>query len=240
MRPIASRWKSCQGYPWGPYTVSIGQLIYADSLGARRFSEEDLKVLTMLANVAAIQIENHRLFDARVRARRIEQEARTAGEIQRHLLPVGTPEIPGYGFAGFNAPCHEVGGDYYDVLPIGDGRHLIAVGDVAGKGMAAALVMAVLQATVHSVAETDPGLLGLVDRINQGISRSTPTNRFVTLVLLELDSRGHRAQCVNAGHAPAPVLVTAEGKLRRFRARRSPHSEVNQSLPRSSGALCPE
>lgn len=193
-------------------------LIYADSLGHQRFSEEDLKVLTMLANVAAVKMENHALFEAQVAARRIEAEARTAREIQLLLLPTETPRIPGYRFAGFNEPCHEIGGDYYGCASLAEHRQVLGIGDVAGKGIAAALVMAVLQATVQAVLHSSPDLPALVGHISRSIARSAPVNRFVTLFVIDLDSEGHRIRCINAGHAPAPVLVRAGGELRRFAA----------------------
>jgi serine phosphatase RsbU (regulator of sigma subunit) len=190
-------------------------LLYADSLGGPgRFTEDDLRLLTMLANVAAIQIENHRLFEEHLNAQRIEQEALAAGEIQQGLLPAAPPAVPGYRLAGWNAPCHEVGGDYFDFLRLDERRVVAVIADVAGKGMGAALVMAVLQATLHAAAEDAPDLLPLVERVNRAIARSAPANRFVTAFVMELDHGAHRARCINAGHSPSPLWVTAAGQVR--------------------------
>ncbi len=189
-------------------------LIYTDStLGTKRFADEDLKVLTMLGNIAAIQIHNARLFAEQLEKQRFEKEAQAAAEIQRKLLPEGPPEIPGYRFAGRNDPCHEVGGDYYDCVPLGDGaRRGIIIADVSGKGMGAALLMASLQATYHARAEVGPASGAMIDQLNAAIHRSAPSNRFVTAFVMDLDPQAHRVAYVNAGHAPPPVLVRATGE----------------------------
>lgn len=190
-------------------------LIYADTPAAGRvFTEEDLRVLTMLANVAAIRIQNALRFEEQLERRRLVGEAAAAARVQQGLLPRGAPAIEGYGFAGYNIPCHEVGGDYYDCVPLGPGRHGIVIGDVAGKGMGAALLMAVLQAAFHAFTETDPGPARLTEQLNRTVCRSAPTNRFVTLFYMELDTANHRVSCINAGHAPPPLLVRASGEMR--------------------------
>ncbi len=189
-------------------------LLYADSfLAARAFVSDDLKVLTMLANVAAIQIENAILFEEQVEKRRLIEEALAAAKIQQGLLPARPPVIEGYDFIGYNMPCHEVGGDYYDCLDLVDGRRAIVIGDVAGKGMSAALLMAVLQATFHAQVETAPEPRKLIEGLNRAIARSAPSNRFVTLFYADLDPASNRLLCVNAGHAPLPVVVRASGQI---------------------------
>ena len=121
--------------------------------------------------------------------------------------------MPGYDYLGFNAPCEAVGGDYYDWVDLGDGRFALALGDVAGKGIDAALLMAAVQAAYHVRAETerDPGTL--VRKLNDSLVASSPTNRFSTFVFMELDTATHRLRCVNAGHAPAPRIVRLSGEV---------------------------
>jgi serine phosphatase RsbU (regulator of sigma subunit) len=115
-------------------------LIYIDSRQkAGLFTVDDLKLLTHLANVAAIKIENARLFEQAVAAERMEQEIQKAAEIQNHLLPAGGPTMAGYEVFGTSQMCRAVGGDYYDYLELDGGRVGIGLGDVAGKGMPAAL-----------------------------------------------------------------------------------------------------
>jgi len=188
--------------------------VYVDSrISSRHFDDEDLRVLTMLANIAAIQLENARMFAEEVERRRLERELEAAAEIQRRLLPAGTPSIPGYRFAGRNAPCYQVGGDYWDCLVLDERRHAVMLGDVAGKGMGAALLMAGLQATVHAHVEGRPSARALIDHLNRVICERAPSNRFVTLFLMDLDHIAHRACCINAGHVPAPVVVHPDGTI---------------------------
>jgi serine phosphatase RsbU (regulator of sigma subunit) len=194
-------------------------LIYADSrLASGLFQDEDLRVATMLANIAAIQIENARLFEEQLEKQRFEQEARAAADIQKRLLPGGSLEISGYRVEGFNAPCYEVGGDYFDYLPMGGTRNGIVLADVAGKGMGAAMLMAGLQASIHSRIESHPGPGELLQHLNSAISRVAPSNRFVTLFYMEIDHGTHSIRYVNAGHAPEPMLVRASGASERLRS----------------------
>ena len=192
-------------------------LIYADSrLATGLFREDDLRVLTILANIAAIQIDNARLFEERLQAQRLDQEARAAAEIQRRLLPSGPFALPGYAVEAFNLPCFEVGGDYYDVVSIDGGREAIILADVAGKGMGAAMIMAGLQASFRAQAALRPEPDDLLPVLNEAIKRTTPANRFVTLFYLVLDRQSHRLRYVNAGHAPSPIVLRASGAIERL------------------------
>ena len=194
-------------------------VIYADSrLGRSSFSEDDLKLLTMLANAAAVQMENAELFEEQVEKQRFEREARAAALMQRQLLPAEDPSIPGYRFLGYTEPCYEVGGDYYDWLDLGEGRYGLVLGDVAGKGMGAALLMAGLQAAFRARAESTSDPAELMHRLNDSLARTAPSNRFVTFFFIELDCRTHRVRCINAGHAPAPLLVRTSGEVEEIRS----------------------
>jgi sigma-B regulation protein RsbU (phosphoserine phosphatase) len=153
------------------------------------------------------------LFAEQVEKRRFEREVETAAEIQARLLPRAAPSIPGYAFAGRNSPCYQVGGDYWDCLPLDERRRAIVLADVAGKGIGAALLMAGLQATVHARVETGPSPRRLIDQLNLAMAQRAPSNRFATLFLMELDPTIHRARCVNAGHAPPPVVVRADASI---------------------------
>ncbi len=194
-------------------------LIYADSRAASSlFADDDLRVLTMLANIAAIQIENARLFEQQVEKQRFEQEARAAADIQRRLLPRQPPDIPGYQMDGYNAPCYEVGGDYFDYLAMDGTRSAVVLADVAGKGMGAAMLMAGLQATFHARLAGKPSPEDLVRQLNEAVSRVAPSNRFVTMFYVELDHTAHTLRYINAGHAPEPILVRAAGGTERLKS----------------------
>jgi len=189
-------------------------LVYADSrLASTRFCEDDLRLLTMLGNVAAIQIRNAHLFEEQLEKKRFEREAQAAANVQQRLLPTESPQLAGYEFVGYNTPCYEAGGDYFDCVSVGPEREIIVLADVAGKGMGAALLMAGVHATFHACVGADVAPRELVSRLNEGVSRSAPNDRFVTLFLIDLDRAGHRLTYVNAGHAPPPILVRASGEM---------------------------
>jgi phosphoserine phosphatase RsbU/P len=191
-------------------------LIYLDSPHfIKEFTEDDLSLLTVLANVAAIRIEHTRLAEVeqneRIHAKQLEQ----AAEIQRGLLPVQAPSVPGVDLAGYNAACHTIGGDYYDFLPYPDGRVGLLVGDVAGKGMPAALLMSSLQARVQVLFEDPTNLAALVTRLNRIISSNCPANRFITFFIGVLDPKTGELTYVNAGHNP-PLVAHADGTVEKL------------------------
>ena len=193
---------------------SVIGLVYVDSLQhSHPFSEDDLRVLTALANVAAAKIENVRLLEESMEKRHMEEDMRMAAEIQNGLLPRGAPKLPGWDLSGCNRPCRTVGGDYYDFMVEG-GRLLIALGDVSGKGTGAALLMTVLRASVRA-HWTEPSLKDAVARINRTVCQNVPSSKYVTFFLAELDPHTGRLRFVNAGHNP-PLLVRAEGAVERL------------------------
>jgi serine phosphatase RsbU (regulator of sigma subunit)/pSer/pThr/pTyr-binding forkhead associated (FHA) protein len=186
-------------------------LVYVDSLQqAHAFTEDDLRVLTALANVAAAKIENVRLLEESLEKRRLEEDMRMAAEIQTGLLPRDAPHLPGWDLAGCNLPCRTVGGDYYD-FAIEEGRLLLALGDVSGKGTGAALLMTVLRAAVRG-HWTEPRLSEGVARINRTVCQNVPSSKYVTFFLASLDPATGRLDFVNAGHNP-PLLVRAGGEV---------------------------
>jgi phosphoserine phosphatase RsbU/P len=129
-------------------------LIYLDSPHVlREFTKDDLSLLTVMANVAAIRLENARLAEIEAAERILERDLAHAAEIQSRVLPNESPEIAGLDLAGHNAACRTVGGDYYDFFPYGGGRVGLALGDVSGKGMPASLMMMALHAHVQVLAE---------------------------------------------------------------------------------------
>ena len=193
---------------------SVIGLVYVDSLQhSHAFSEDDLRVLTALANVAAAKIENVRLLEESLEKRRMEEDMRMAAEIQNGLLPREAPTVPGWDLAGCNRPCRTVGGDYYDFV-LEDGRLLIALGDVSGKGTGAALLMTVLRAAVRAHWAL-PALADAVARINRTVCQNVPSSKYVTFFLAALEPETGRLAFVNAGHNP-PLLVRADGSLQKL------------------------
>lgn len=187
-------------------------LIYLDSDLVREFTKEDLNLITVMSNIAAIRIENARLAEVERQEQLTQKELAQAADIQRRLLPSKPPAISRVDLAGYNAPCRTVGGDYFDFVPYSDGRIGIIVADVAGKGMPAAMLMSSLQARVQVLAEDAVDLAALVTRLNRVISSNCPANRFITFFMAVLDPvTGELAYC-NAGHNP-PLLVRAGGGI---------------------------
>ncbi len=188
-------------------------MVYVDSpLHSNRFTKRDLELLTLIAGVAAIRIENVRLLDVQVEQKRLANELAVASEIQLRLHPAAPPAINGYDLMGVSFPCYEVGGDYYDFIQKRDGRVVIALGDVSGKGTGAALLMSSIHAAVRAQCTTRLSPSEIVTEINQYIYDNTPSNRYVTLFYSELDPRTHQLTYINGGHN-APLLVRASGEV---------------------------
>ena len=188
-------------------------IIYADSpIADGRFSEDHLKVLTTLASVAAIRVENARLLEEQWDRERLEQELHLASEIQQRFQPTAPPVVEGYELQGISFPCYEIGGDYYDFIEREDGRLVIALGDVSGKGTAAALLMSSLHAAVHAQASANNSLGETITAVNRYLAENIPSNRFVTLFYAELDPKSGSLSFLNAGHNP-PVIVHSAGTV---------------------------
>jgi serine phosphatase RsbU (regulator of sigma subunit) len=186
-------------------------LIYVDSPHLiREFTREDLNLLTVMANVAAIRIEHARLNEIEETERAMAKEMEQAAQIQRGLLPDVPPKVAGYDLAGKTTAARTCGGDYYDFLTFPDGRVSAMVGDVAGKGLPAALLMSSLQARVQVVFEEADDLGRKVGRLNRAICSNCPDNRFITFFMTVIDPATGKVVYANAGHNP-PVLVRAKG-----------------------------
>jgi sigma-B regulation protein RsbU (phosphoserine phosphatase) len=207
--------RSMLAVPLQTDTRVIG-LIYLDSPHfVHEFTKDDLNLLTVMANVAAIRIEHVRLAEVEQAEKVLAAELQQAAEIQRRLLPETAPQVPGFDLAGYNAPCRTVGGDYYDFLTYPDGHVALLVADVAGKGMPAALLVSSLQARVQVLFEEYTDLAVRVTRLNRNIHTSCPKNRFITFFLGVLDpATGEMTYC-NAGHNP-PLVVRAHGGVERL------------------------
>jgi sigma-B regulation protein RsbU (phosphoserine phosphatase) len=188
-------------------------IIYADSpIAEGRFTEDHLKVLTTLASVAAIRVENARLVEKRFQQERLERELQLAMEIQQRFQPTAPPMVPGYELQGISFPCYEIGGDYYDFIQREDGRLVIALGDVSGKGTAAALLMSSLHASIHAQTGSHDTLVETISAVNRYLADNIPSNRFVTLFYAELDPGSGAVSFLNAGHNP-PLIVHAAGTV---------------------------
>ena len=192
-------------------------LVNVDSRSfARPFTPDDLDLLTVLANVAAIRIENQRLALVEHQKQLISRDLEQAAEIQRRLLPHQAPAVPGYELAGHNLPCRTVGGDYFDFFPYDDGRIGLVLGDVSGKGMPAALLMTALKGGVQVLlGEAPDDVAKLMSRLDRVVAANFPRNRFVSFFFGLLDPASGELIYCNAGHNP-PFLLRADGSMERL------------------------
>jgi len=140
-----------------------------------------------------------------LRKTQLESDEKAAQRIQKTLQPETIEPPPGYQLEAFYSPFRAVGGDYFDVIDLTQDRTLIALADVSGKGIAAALLASNIQALVRSMAGTDADVVALAGRINRHLSRYTPSDRFATAVFLLLDRDSGGIEYVNAGHNPPLV-----------------------------------
>jgi hypothetical protein len=182
-------------------------LIYLDSPQLiRDFTLEDLNLVTVMANIAAIRIEHARLVEAEHAKKLLDRELERAAEIQRRLLPAKAPDVEGFDLAGYNAPCRTVGGDYYDFLRYPDQQIGLFIADVSGKGMPAALLMSSLQARIQVLFQEPGRLAEQVSRLTRITAANCPGNCFITLFTAILDPTTGRMEYCNAGHNP-PLLI---------------------------------
>ena len=187
-------------------------IIYVDSPSLlREFTKDDLSVLTVMANVAAIRIEQTRFAEIEQARQLMARDLEQAAEIQQGLLPAIAPRVRGLDLAGHNAPCRTVGGDYYDFFPYGDSRVAMVLGDVSGKGMPASLLMMGLQARVQVLIEEPKSLAEVTTRLNRITSANCPSNRFITFFMCILDGASGELTYCNAGHNP-PIVVRSSGQ----------------------------
>lgn len=192
---------------------NIFGLIYADSpTYETNFTEEHLNILTTLASVASIRVENAALLEERMERERMERELELATEIQQRFQPTSPPIVEGYEFQGISFSCYEIGGDYYDFIETRDNKMFVALGDVSGKGTAAALLMSSLHAAIHAQISANSSLYETVCSVNRYLAENTPPNRFVTLFIGELDLAKGRLRYINAGHNP-PILGRMDGTV---------------------------
>jgi phosphoserine phosphatase RsbU/P len=174
---------------------------------SKRFTQEDLDLLMAVARQASIALDNARMHEELLVRERLQRDVELAHQVQLSFLPREVPVVAGYEFFAHYESAQEVGGDYYDFIPLPEGRLAILLGDVAGKGVPAALLMAKLSSDARFalLSETDPGraISVLNDLLYQNTSQM---DRFVTLAAAVLDPATHELTLVNAGH-PRPLLI---------------------------------
>lgn len=183
-----------------------------DTLDQRhRFTKEDLEILVSTASQAAIAIQNAQMHEAALKQREHDRDMQLATEVQHGFLPDKRPDLAGYDFFDYYQPAEQIGGDFFDYIPLPDGRLAVVVADVVGHGVAAALLMAKLSAEVRFSLYAEPKPAAAVTRLNERIS-ALNIQRFVTMILVVVDPRENRATIVNAGHM-APLHRRKNGDI---------------------------
>ena len=179
-------------------------VLYLDSRRPAAFSKLDRQILDALAADAASILDNARLVEKERERQRFEQEINIARDIQQALLPRDFREFPHLAVTGFNLPCLSVGGDYFDVFPLGDGRTAFLIADVSGKGLGAALLTTMLQGALSGMTlGTDPARV--FNHVNRFLCGHSEVGRYATMFFGILDQDGH-LEYINAGH-PSPFLI---------------------------------
>ena len=189
----------------------------------RPLSLEECDFIESILVQAAVAIENARYHETTLQWERVEQDLASARAIQRSLIPERMPEIPGYSVAVRSLACYEVGGDYLDLLPLPTGECLMVVGDVAGKGLASAIVGSSFRSAFRAIALAGTPLPEMAARLNDlhYAEGSEARRRYVTAVFAKLNPATHCVELVNAGHNPA-MLVDGSHKVTEFTASGTP------------------
>jgi hypothetical protein len=181
--------------------------------GVGPFPDEDRRALALFANQAALALEQARLHQEALEKERLEREMELAAQIQRGILPRSLPVIPGWELFGWTLPARHVGGDYWDVMPLPDGRTALLVADVSGKGVSAALLVSTLHSALRLLLGRGETSEGLLRAVNAHLMEFSAANKFATLLLGVLDDTAGTLSWVNAGHNPG-LLVCSDGTIK--------------------------
>ncbi|RPI02513.1 MAG: hypothetical protein EHM72_03990 [Calditrichaeota bacterium] len=189
-----------------------GVLFLGSKLSGFSYLGEDLEFLSTLSNRVMISWENARLFEETLEKHRMDEEIAIAKEIQQRLLPRSFPQSDQVELFGLNLPSRQVGGDYYDVIPLAGHRFALAIGDVSGKGVGASLLMSTLHAGLHTLIQSQAPISEVIGRLNDLIYQNTNYDKFITFFYAEFDPSSFTLDFVNAGHIP-PYVCHRDGSL---------------------------
>jgi sigma-B regulation protein RsbU (phosphoserine phosphatase) len=183
-----------------------GLILLGKKTGLGTYSQSDIEYISSVGGLAIISLENARLFEETLEKQRLEKDLEIAQNIQRNLLPNKIPNFDNFEIAAVNKSARQVGGDYYDIVKLDKDRTLIAIADVSGKGVQAALLMANLQAFLQSIAKQNLELDKASNLINDLVSENTHDGSFITFFWGIIDSTNMEFTYVNMGHNP-PLLI---------------------------------
>jgi sigma-B regulation protein RsbU (phosphoserine phosphatase) len=187
----------------------VGALVVCRKLNAAEYTEDELQFLEAAAGIVITAMENERLAAERVRMERLRSEIEIAARIQKGLLPLQLPATAGLDVAASSESSLDIGGDYYDVIPLDETRTLVAIADVSGKGVPAALLMANVQAALNVLSHLRLPTTQVIEQINRLVYMNTESDVFVTMFIAVIDTQTGTIEYVNAGHNP-PVLLRGD------------------------------
>ncbi len=187
-----------------------GLIILGQRKTGSEYTKSDIEFISSVGSLAIISIENAHLFQETLEKQRMEKDLELARNIQQNLLPDKIPTMQKFEIAAFNNSARQVGGDYYDLVKLDEHRTLFAIGDVSGKGVQAALLMANLQAFLQSIAKQNFPLDNATNLINDLVSGNTTMGSFITFFWGVLDEENMKLTYVNAGHNPPLLLRNGE------------------------------
>ncbi|MFZ5981415.1 MAG: GAF domain-containing SpoIIE family protein phosphatase, partial [Candidatus Zixiibacteriota bacterium] len=191
-------------------------VINLESENINAYDDHSLYLITTFASQAAVSLERARLHENLMAGKKLEEQLNVARTIQRSFLPKQKPEIAGYDLSGTNVPSLQVGGDYYDFLRIVDDQTGIVIGDVSGKGVPSALIMASFRASLIAEIRNNYSIRTICEKVNTLLCESLEPGNFVTAVYGVLDSRNHILTYTNCGH-DLPVRLMNDGRVEFFR-----------------------
>jgi sigma-B regulation protein RsbU (phosphoserine phosphatase) len=183
-----------------------GIILLGSRAGNREFFDNDVEYIYSVGNLAIISLENNRLFLEALEKQKMEEDLLIARDIQRNLLPSTLPEYDKYDIAAMNVSSKQVGGDYYDVIPIADEKFYIAIADVSGKGVPASLMMANIQAFLQVICQQGMKIDEATAMINDLVTANTSEGRFITFFWGYINTKTNTLTYVNAGHNPPYLL----------------------------------
>ncbi len=208
---LADRFGAALVIPLRSKGETVGALILGEKLTGTAYTSEDVNLLSALAGQMSISVQNGLLLRERVAVVRIEEELNLARRIQSSFLPSTFPRMERLDIHAINTPSRQVGGDYYDLVSPAGGGRLVAIADVSGKGVPAALLTSMLQASLRTQAENTTSVSEILSGINALVYRSTSSEQFATFFLARIDEGTLRMSYSNAGHN-YPVLLRRNGR----------------------------
>ncbi len=191
-----------------------GLILLGKRINNQYYTKDDIEFISSVASLAIISLENHRLFLEELEKQKMEEELEIARDIQKNLLPQTIPSFTHFDLAGANLSSKQVGGDYYDIISLDEKNLIVAIADVVGKGVPAALLMANLQAFLKVICKQGMKLSEATALINDLVSENITDGKFITFFWGLLNNEDVTFEYVNAGHNP-PLLIR-NGEIRKL------------------------